>query len=92
MPYTYYIKSPHLDDKGLLARGNWKLWNGEDKIDLLIIERSEFPFGIKDFYDIKVGVENFMNIEGFDKYNLINSFLKNEKEKHFVQNQIALKP
>jgi len=89
---TYYVKSPYLDTDILLRRGNWKPHSDEDKVDLIVIERGKTIEGLKNFYDMEVGIENYSMIEGIDKYNLIKSYLNEEKENKYVMKQIPLNP
>jgi hypothetical protein len=89
---TYFINAPELDLNIIKKRGNWKEWNGEDKVDLLIVDRYNYPEDVKIFYNKKIGIENIFDVKGFNKYELTREFLKNKNQKKYVQNQIALNP
>jgi hypothetical protein len=86
---VFYLNSPLLNKKMLTDRGNWREYQKKDnKIDLLIIERSLTIKGLNLSYTKDLGIENFIKIEGIDKYNLLEKFKKTK----YVQKQIALDP
>ena len=89
---TFYVKSPYLDKNILLRRGNWKAYQDEDTVDLIVIERGKTIKGLKNFYDKKVEIENYSIIENIDKYNLVKSYLNDSKNNKYVMNQIPLNP
>ena len=93
--YTYYIKSPYIDEKILTNRGNWRKYKqNEKKVDFLMIEKSETTEGLSNFYDKHVGIENSIdiNIARLDKYSFIENFLKIPTERKYVPDQVALTP
>lgn len=92
---TYFLFSPYIDENILLRRGNWKQYSESKKIDFLFIERASdnntdptkgtLNDILSRFYGKKIGIENYIESEGVDKYSFIESFLRKEKEKKFVQ-------
>jgi len=90
--YTFYINSPYLDEDILLRRGNWRAYDNEKEVDLIVIERGKTIEGLKNFYDKNIAIENYSIIENIDKYNLVKSYLDDQKNKKYVINQIPLNP
>ena len=89
---TFYINSPYLDEDILLRRGNWRAYDNEEEVDLIVIERGKTIEGLKNFYDKSVAIENYSIIENIDKYNLVKSYLDDPKNSKYVINQIPLNP
>lgn len=90
--HIYYTNSQNpLFIEAFINRGNWREYKeGDKKIDFHFRD-IKFP-DPKTYPEVKIKLENFIQkMDGRDKYNLVNSFLKSEN-KNMVMNQIKFNP
>lgn len=91
--YTYYIHFEKANHDIFKRRGNWRKYKkGDKKIDFVYVDRY-IKFDKKFLYNLDVKIENFaMILEGGNKREIVDLFLKDPKTRKYVPNQIAFNP
>ena len=91
--YTYYIHFEKANHDIFKRRGNWRKYKkGDKKIDFVYVDRY-IKFDKKFLYNLDVKIENFaIFLEGGNKREIVDLFLKDPKTKKYVPNQIAFNP
>ena len=91
--YTYYIHFEKANHDIFKRRGNWRKYKkGDKKIDFVYVDRY-IKFDKNFLYNLDVKIENFaMILEGGNKREIVDLFLKDPKTRKYVPNQIAFNP
>ena len=91
--YTYYIHFEKANHDIFKRRGNWRKYKkGDKKIDFVYVDRY-IKFDKKFLYNLDVKIENFaMILEGENKREIVDLFLKDPKNRKYVPNQVAFNP